>query len=244
MSLAYDLAIAGYIECPCCLPPELVARARAAVEDVVARGAPAVVACALDPLWEIVELAVPYAERALAAPVAILPAFWAWHLGTEPAGWSVHRDSPALAFTDTGAPATMTLWIALSDATPRNGCIYVVPAPWDLQYRNPQATSHILSLQHVLALPAPAGTVLGWTHALLHWGGMAIPGSPPRISMSFELCRADQAPPEAHPSSWKPTQRERAELIARMIERYQHMHHYPPEKQAVAQAYLRELASA
>ena len=49
MNLADDLAIAGYIEQPASVPVELVARARTAVELVVARGAPAVVAFVLDP---------------------------------------------------------------------------------------------------------------------------------------------------------------------------------------------------
>ena len=36
------------------------------------------------------------------------------------------------------------------------------------------------------ALPAAAGSVLGWTSKLLHWGAMADAHAPPRISISFE----------------------------------------------------------
>ncbi|MBL0218005.1 MAG: phytanoyl-CoA dioxygenase family protein [Myxococcales bacterium] len=242
MGLADDLSIAGYFELPNCVPNELVERARTAVERVVARGAPAAVAFALEPFWDILDYTLPHGEAALGAPAAILPAFWAWHVGTNQAGWPPHRDRAVKAFTAEGEPAAVTLWIALTDATPRNGCMYVVPAPWDLQYRNPNATAEVLSLQHLCALPAPAGTLLGWSHALLHWGGATIPDEPPRISVSFELCRADADRPEAHPRGWRPTRDERIAIVRAAIEEYAHMHQYSPDVIAAAEAVVTDLA--
>ena len=66
----------GYFELPPALPAELVARARADVE-AAARAEDAFLA---DAMWEILGAVLPVAREALAGPVAILPAFWAWRL--------------------------------------------------------------------------------------------------------------------------------------------------------------------
>ena len=41
--------------------------------------------------------------------------------------------------------------------------------------------------QSILALPASPGTLLCFTHRLLHWGSRAQPGAAPRLAISFAL---------------------------------------------------------
>jgi hypothetical protein len=105
--------------------------------------------------------------------------------------------------------------------------MYVVPAPLDVQYANPSATDDVMSLQCVRALPAPAGSVLGWSSALLHWGGIARAGVPGRISLSFEYQTAD-VPTPSFPRGWSPTRAERAAHALEQWDLYAHMHEQPP----------------
>ena len=135
------------------------------------------------------------------------------------------------------APATRGL---RADATADNGCMYVVPAPWDLQYWNPNASAEILSLQTVRALPAAAGAVLGWTPKLLHWGALARPGAPPRVSLSIEYQRADRPPIEATtaPLDDVPAPGARRALIVEQWHRYRHMHDQPEAALAALTGFL------
>jgi Phytanoyl-CoA dioxygenase (PhyH) len=225
-ALAEALASEAYVELAPCVPPALVARCRAAVEVTVARGAPAVAALVFDAPWELFAALAAVGRAALGEDVRLLPSFWVWHLGQTGKGWEPHRDRPRRAFTADGRIASMTIWAPLTDATLRNGCIHCVPAYWDWEYRNPDAGAHVPTMQHLRALPVPAGAVLGWTHALLHWGAAAAPDAPPRISASFELIRAS-APtdvPVTHPPGWVPTLDERVTLIDGLVRRYRHMH--------------------
>jgi hypothetical protein len=214
------------------LPPELVRRCRDAIDLVTAAGAPALAAFAFDAPWEVQALLGDHAEAALDGTALLLPMFFAWKLaGDQPSGWEPHRDRATNEVDDRGAPRSISLWIALSDATPENGCMYVVPAVWDLMYRNPAATPEVLDFRYIRALPARAGSVLGWTSALLHWGGMAKAGVPGRVSIAFEY-HAGRHPPDdeqTFPRGWFPAPAERRALIERQWQHYVHMHESPPE---------------
>jgi hypothetical protein len=67
----------------------------------------------------------------------------------------------------------------LTDATPHNSCIYVLPFPHDpaikafLNNEIPmviQQQANLTNWSNIRALPARAGSVLGWTPYILHWG--------------------------------------------------------------------------
>jgi hypothetical protein len=62
---------------------------------------------------------------------------------------------------------------ARHDATPDNGRIYVVPATREPNYSGDLKQCKANTLQDVRALPAKVGSVLGWNHQLLPWGGGA-----------------------------------------------------------------------
>ncbi len=220
------------------IPTELVTRCRDAIALVLEDGAPTVAAFAFDAPWELQALLADHADAALDGSAVLLPAFWAWQLtADEPRGWAPHRDRPDQALDHRGAPQSISLWVALTDASPDNGCMYVVPAPLDVQYQNPNASAEVLHVQCVRALPARAGAVLGWTSALLHWGGIARAGVAGRASISFEYQTA-RRPPPSFPLDWMPTLSERRTLIAQQWAQYAHIHEQPPERQARLAAVL------
>jgi ectoine hydroxylase-related dioxygenase (phytanoyl-CoA dioxygenase family) len=215
------------------IPPELLTACLGAIDLVTEAGAPPLAALAFDAPWEVQTLLGDYAEAALDGAALLLPATWIWKLtADEPRGWEPHRDRPRCEVDDRGAPMAISLWVALTDATPENGCMYVLPANLDIQYRNPRATPHALSMQHIRALPARAGSVLGWTSPLLHWGGTAKAGVPGRASIAFEFQSARYPPTDeqSFPRGWFPTAAERRALIDLHWRQYLHMHESPPDR--------------
>lgn len=138
--------------------------------------------------------------------------FSVFHICAGARGWPPHRDRGG---DSTGAfrpdrehtPQYVTTWIALSDATTTNSCLHVVSRRHDPGYFGGDEPgvapmSAILAhggeaaLQHVRALPCAAGSVVQFSHRLLHWGSAAEdadgPASrwraapePPRIALSF-----------------------------------------------------------
>ena len=89
----------------------------------------------------------------------------------------------------------------------------------------------------VRALPATAGTVFCWDHAILHWGGRANARAiEPRVSLGFELTRDPDAlakPPLIDPFVPPPFS-QRLELIGSQLLAYQHMHILSDELEAIA----------
>ncbi len=137
-----------------------------------------------------------------------LPDFWA--LAVEPSlsesGYLPHIDGhdgfpPCRA---DGMPNAVTVWIALSDVSTEDSCIYIVPGGTKaereldvLAFASPpeRAASKVHSVR---ALPIGAGGVLGWNHGVIHWGSRCSPSARTRVSLSCEFIRSD-VPLLAHP---------------------------------------------
>jgi ectoine hydroxylase-related dioxygenase (phytanoyl-CoA dioxygenase family) len=154
----------------------------------------------------------------------------AWHV--DPArgdsGWAPHRDKGRCSLFADGTPKILNLWLPLTDATPLNGCMYVVPADRDPTYNTAQESSLQFQLSDIRALPARAGSVLGWTQAVIHWGARtAERGGAPRISLGAEFQCAD-LPPFATPlldPAVMPVLAVRLDVIAQSILRHTHHGH-------------------
>lgn len=230
-ALQAELWSEGYYVSPTpAVPPALIARCRDAIELVRAAEVHPLAAFAFDAPWELCALIHDHAAAAFDGEAAVLPAFWAWRLtDAHPRGWEPHRDRARNPIDERGAPRSMTLWVAITDARTDNGCIHVVPAPYDLQYGNPRASNDLMHPSAIRALPAPAGSILGWTSGLLHWGGLARAGRSGRTSIAFEYQAAAHPPPDEpiYPRGWFPAPAERRALIARQWEQYEHMHELP-----------------
>lgn len=127
----------------------------------------------------------------------IRPDFWAWHVNPSKgeSGWPPHRDWDLDGLFPDGRPKTLTIWIPLTDATPLNGCMYVVPADRDPTYGTASRDFWRFQQVDIRALPAAAGSVLCWNSEVIHWGSHSTPRAPqPRISLALEFQRGDVPP--------------------------------------------------
>ena len=169
----------------------------------------------------------------LLGPYSFLPDFWIWNVDPAKgdAGWKPHRDRGHLALRSDGGPVSLTTWIPLSDATPLNSCMYVVPAHADPTYGTPHENEIRFELPAIRALPAKAGEILVWNQALLHWGSRSSHrATKSRISMAFEFQANDSKPfntPLLPPDKPVPFD-VRLRLIAKQVVQYRHMYEVDP----------------
>jgi len=118
-----------------------------------------------------------------------IPKIWTHYVEPEGGtGWPPHTDGA-------GNPNRVTVWVALSDATLENGCMYFVPkdsAPARIGRNFPrlktvtQKTMRTL-LMNTRALPVSAGGILCWDHSVIHWGSKSIGMAEPRLAISLEF---------------------------------------------------------
>jgi len=147
-----------------------------------------------DEAWHVLDALRPRLAPYLGPDFDALADVWAWHIDprTDPGGWPIHRGIYEDVRDETGAPAIVNLWIALTDATERNACMHVVPLPRDPHY--PGDLRNLRSLEDLgLPLPTPAGGALAWSANVAHWGGTCDPSfDRPRLSLSFTVRRRPQ----------------------------------------------------
>jgi hypothetical protein len=186
-------------------------------------------ACLYDEFWyPFFRLHRLHAEL-LGGRYCVSPDFWI--LDVDPrkggAGWRPHRDKGRRALFDDGAPKSLTSWVALSTATPLNGCLYVVPAQHDPTYATAEETEMRFEHQSIRALPASPGDFVIWNQAIYHWGGKTSPdAAESRVSMAFQFQRADVPAfngPLIEPLQVLPFET-RIRLIARQLYRYRHLY--------------------
>lgn len=178
--------------------------------------------------------------RLLGETYMMLPDFWAWFVDprSSQSGWKPHRDMDYTALFPDRRPKALTVWISLTEATPLNGCIYIVPAHLDPTYGTPQDKEWRFQPQDIRALPSPAGGLFMWTQAAVHWGSHSSPlAAGPRISIAVEFQRGDVPPmnqPLIPPLAML-TLNHRLKLICKQILQYQHMYPLAPELRQLAE---------
>ena len=217
------------------------------VRALSADGILPVFAFVYDEFWVPMRALAPL-YRALIGDFAMMPELWVWNVDPHKgeSGWRVHRDRGRASLNSDGSPKTLSTWIAVSRATPENGCMYLVPKNADPTYGTP--------LEHALgkldkaavhpdarALPAEPGDFFIWDQAILHWGGKSSPDAPEsRISIAYECQRTDVAPFRA--PLFSPDRRfsfeSRLKLIGRQILHYKHMYALSAGDEAMARALL------
>jgi hypothetical protein len=220
-----------------------------AIEALHQAGWPAAFIFIYDEVWQIFARLSHLMGAILGEDYAMIPLLWAWRISTDgdAAGWRPHRERGFDTLMPDDLPKVMTLWIPLSEATPLNGCMYILPAQYDLDYRGDleKVEIPIDIIQNVRALPAMPGAVLGWNHAVIHWGGRSCDLAPcPRISISFEFQRSDIEPykmPLMDPQRL-PSFQERLELLAMQIIQFGHMEESSAPLLEMAQA-IQNMAS-
>lgn len=172
-----------------------------------------------------------------------LPDFWVWHVhpNESAAGWGPHRDRVQPTVDADNSPHTLTVWLPFTDATPLNGCIYVVPAHFDERFHqrrwDGEGNNVVQNPQDIRALPATAGSLLAWNQGVLHWGSRGSRlGVAPRISAAFEFQRGDRPPfnsPLLDPGRL-PSFTERLGLIGKQALQYRHMYPLTDDIAAIA----------
>lgn len=182
----------GYFRLPQVFESDRILRMRRIVEAVRADGWPVAFAFVFDDFWTIARL--PQVESFLASAVGEgylqNTVVWAHWVSPEKgvAGWAPHDDYR------TGRETFLSAWIPLSDATVENGCMFLLPAGRSREIGEAVDADRDLpsrvfrnALQDVIALPVPAGSMIGWRGEVLHWGGANAGGNEPRLSLALEF---------------------------------------------------------
>ncbi|ORV52950.1 hypothetical protein AWC02_02275 [Mycolicibacter engbaekii] len=247
----------GYVQVPDAFPEAAIAPIRRTVSTLFRQGIPLPFAFVYDELWLAFQGLSEFLAGVLGQGYQALPDFWVWHVNPSDnaVGWGPHRDKLVNTLDDDNSPRTLTVWLPFTDATPLNGCMYMLPAHLDdrfveRRWDGPDNTL-VRNLQDIRALPATAGTMFAWNQAVLHWGGRGSRlGAAPRISAAFEFQRADCAPynsPLLEPGR-TPTFTERLGLIGKQVLQYRHMYPLTGDVEAVAtllaQRYMPEVAAS
>ena len=201
-----SLAREGYFQTGPCIPPTQLERLIRCVRRVMDAGHPPTYALLYDDFFVVLASLGELLSGVLGEGFQIVPdepEVYFIPTADHASGTPPHRDSLRFpgAYDAQGLPTLINIWIPITDASALNSCMHVVPAHLDPGYR---AQSHAsedgsgietADLQSVRALPAPSGSVVGWSTGLLHWGGYSSSRAElPRLSfaMYFQGGQADR----------------------------------------------------
>lgn len=206
----------------------------AAVTKCVKLGIPPVFIFLFDQTWECFYRRDALLKRVLGPDYRIVPDAWVWHVdpAADEAGWAPHRDLGRHSLNPDRTPKTLQIWIPLVEATPLNGCMYVLPANRDPHYGADNDMSFTYDIAGIRALPAAPGDYLFWNGAVIHWGAKSSRyGTHPRISMAVKHQRGDIKPyntPLLEPGELGDF-KTRLMLIAKQLYQFRQRHPMPLE---------------
>ena len=193
------LACDGFFRWTDAVEKETVDALRRGVECLLAHNWPPTFIFMFDEAWNVVER-LSGALKASSGGSMFLGDVYAWSVNPAEGarGWGPHRDrmgtGPASFRSDDRTPMLTTSWLALSDASPSNSCLHVVPAYADPFYHagddptvDPLKTifSGPDAYQDIRALPCSPGSLVHFSHRIIHWGSAARTSAPPRVAMSW-----------------------------------------------------------
>jgi hypothetical protein len=196
-----DMIEEGYFTTPSLLDSDECRRLADAVEILWTEQWPTVFAMVYDEFWHVYQRASVILQHILGPGYKQLANYWVYYVNNEngSSGWAPHRDRAMVhTIRPDGTPNSVTIWIALTESSPLNGCMYVLPASFDPNYPQNPGTFEVPNVQDIRALPAPAGAILSWNESLIHWGGRSSDkGINPRISVACAFQRGDVDPYES-----------------------------------------------
>jgi len=160
-----------------------------AIKSIVQYGLPPIFIFVYDEIWQTFSRLSNLLTPILGQNYKVLLAgMWAWHIDKDSAGFKPHRDLFDLATQADGRPINLTVWLPFTDATPLNGCMYVLPTHLDAHHPDNLRYIQIDDVKNIRAVPAKAGSVLAWDASILHWGAKAsCRASQPRISVAMDF---------------------------------------------------------
>lgn len=199
----------GYVLVDKILEKSLTLKLKNAITALHERAYPATFVLLFDETWQLARLALETLNEVTHPRNVFNFDMLAWYIDPceNAAGFSPHRDrqpdNVKSSFHDDGQAKYVTMWMALSNATPKNSCLYVIPKQNDPGYTNGDSDANgddknenplwralptKESFQNVRALPRQAGQSLLFTHRILHWGSRGNPNAlenEPRVAISF-----------------------------------------------------------
>lgn len=226
------LARDGYFRLTGVFAPATMDRLHRTIAAVRSAGWPATFAFVYDDFWRLAGCRAleGFLTAALGADYRQNTVIWAhWVMGEAGhSGWHPHHD-----LLNQGEKF-LSLWIAVSEATTDNGCMFLVRGsamtPEIAQaIRAQQALpygSYRRLLNNAVALPVKAGAIVGWRGDVIHWGGINTGGASPRVSLALELRSHDARPtafesPLIDPRAAPPPLRLRLAAVAKALLEYQ-----------------------
>ena len=191
----------GYLKAESIIPPDETVRIARAIQKIVDRGLPPAFIFVYDEVWQIFGRLGGVIEPILGHDFKNKTSgMWAWHIDRHSTGFTPHRDLLDSNNQADGRPTNLTIWIPFTDASPVNGCMYVLPTNRDPNYPHNIGRLEIRNLQDIRALPAPVGSILGWNAGIIHWGGRCSQWmEQPRMSISMTFVCAGTGAPAGKP---------------------------------------------
>lgn len=215
----------GYFSTRAVIAPAACDVLRGVLQAVLAAGWPVVFAFAVEEVWAASQS--PSLARVLSGALGPgyrqrhqIFAHWVSPVAGA-AGWVPHVDG--------AGTSRVSVWLPLSQATPENGCMVVVPKsrmPSELcgmgfHRRESFTYAETSRLLHASrALPASPGSLLGWDHDVVHWGSHCDGGGAPRVSLAVEyeaLSAGDEAEPPLFDPLVTPPFADRIRAVARAV---------------------------
>eukprot|EP00934_Nitzschia_sp_Nitz4_P002853 Nitzschia sp. Nitz4//scaffold18_size181773//43016//44521//NITZ4_001902-RA/size181773-processed-gene-0.192-mRNA-1//1//CDS//3329539972//2843//frame0 len=215
------------------LDQELISKIRGGIEFLQGpngQGLPATFVFLFDETWQLAQQSNRILEASCHPKNQFHLDLLAWCIGPGDSGFSPHRDrqpvdAPASFHHASGSdsaleeePKFVTHWVALSEATPQNSCLYMIPKPLDPGYvtgdvdddKDPlqRALPDKTCYQQIQALPRKTGQSLLFSHRIIHWGShnsTTLDSSQPsssRMAISFVSSDPDFEEPLLRSSTW------------------------------------------
>jgi hypothetical protein len=194
----------AYFQTEPTLPEEMLTSMRRAIVSVKEAGLPAMFAFVYDIFYQGLTHFDAAFTSVLGQNYRLVPNFAVYYI--EPSeqgkGFAPHRDAEYLnALDEQGMPTVITVWITVTEASPLNSCLYIVPKHRDTQYMDSvqdlTVTADAFAWEDVRALPTPPGVMSCWSQYLFHWGSRASRrAKDPRITYAVYLQSGQVAPVE------------------------------------------------
>lgn len=188
----------GHFRLGSVLSKERMARMAQVVVNIVEAGYPPAFAYVYDDFWQVFRDLSPVLTPLYGEHYRVVINLWAWHIPPSDAhhGFKPHRDliGKQTLHLD-GSPVFGTVWIPLTDVTTQHACMYVLPTNQDPNVPGKMESFTIPreSVQAIRALPAEAGSIMGWNSYALHWGSKSSKwANGPRISIATYIKRVEE----------------------------------------------------
>jgi hypothetical protein len=168
------------------------------VQRIVSAGLPPAFIGVYDEAWALAGQLSEVLNVLFGGKAMMVPNFSASFSTHGDQGVPAHRRRPRQGVFADGRPKSVTVWMPLTRATARNGCVYAVPASQDRNYGKPDPARADSSLLAIRALPAEPGDVLIWTGETYHWQARTARhhDDGPLTSLTWEFQSRDIAPLE------------------------------------------------